>query len=75
MKQGRLFGTVKQASLWETAAVVMVNQWKSSRKWFRTLVKQSYKCAAREEHTAELLENVDAEGKRTIKPDSRILSC
>lgn len=66
---------MKQVSLWDTAAVVMEKQRKLSRKWYRTLVKQSYKYAAREEHTAQLLEDIDVEGKRTIGPDSRILSC
>lgn len=75
LKQGRVLGTMKQVSLWDTAAVVTENQWKSSRKWYRTLVKQSYKYAAREELPGELLEDVDAEDKRTIKPDSRVLSC
>lgn len=53
----------------------MENQWKLIRKWYRTLVKQSYKYAAREEHTEKLLEDIDVEGKRIIGPDSRILSC
>lgn len=75
LKQGRVLGTMKQVSLWDTAAVVMENQWILIRKWYRTLVKQSYKYAAREEHTAQLLEDIDVEGKRTIGPDSRILSC
>lgn len=60
-KQGRVLGTMKRVSLWVTAAVVTEDRWKTSRKWCRTLVRQSYKYAGEE-------------GKRTIKPDARIPS-
>lgn len=71
MKQGRVLGTAKQVSPWDAAAAVATeNRRKSSRKCFKT---GNY--AARVEHAAELLEDADAEGKRTIKPDARILSC